>query len=243
MVKPSVVGLLAHAGLLVELVNGMADFQQHCESFTSSAGGVCFTSEYITSGTELAFAEADATCGIFTQPVSVNLCRITAHVPTSNRSGFWFEAWLPEDWSGRFLVTGNGGLGGCIQYYDVEYGASLGFATIATNNGHQGYTWAPFLHNLDVIQDFAYRSIQNGVAVGKEITQEFYGAAHDRSYYLRCSNGRRQGLKAVQSFSDLFDGVVVGAPAIAWNNLTSCAIQFYALLGTPESANLTPLDM
>ncbi|KAI3529499.1 tannase and feruloyl esterase [Colletotrichum filicis] len=88
MVKPSVVGLLAHAGLLVELVNGMADFQQHCESFTSSAGGVYSTSEYITSGTELALAEADATCGIFTQSVSVNLCRIAAHVPTPNRSGF-----------------------------------------------------------------------------------------------------------------------------------------------------------
>ncbi|KAG7052056.1 tannase and feruloyl esterase [Colletotrichum scovillei] len=243
MVKPSVVGLLAHAGLLVQLANGMEDFQQHCESFTSSAGGVSFTSEYITSGTELALTEADATCGIFTQSVSVNLCRITAQVPTSNRSGFWFEAWLPEDWSGRFLATGNGGLGGCIQYYDVEYGASLGFATIATNNGHQGYTGSPFLHNLDVIQDFAYRSIQNGVVVGKEITQEFYGEAHEKSYYLGCSTGGRQGLKAVQSFPDLFDGVVVGAPAIAWNNLTSWAIQFYPLLGTPESATFVPLDV
>ncbi|KAH0428416.1 feruloyl esterase b [Colletotrichum camelliae] len=54
------------------------------------------------------------------------------------------------------------------MYYNVEYGASLGFATIATNNGHQGYTGAPFLRNLDVIQDFAYRSIENGVSIGKQ---------------------------------------------------------------------------
>ncbi|KAK1621742.1 Tannase/feruloyl esterase [Colletotrichum phormii] len=210
------------------IFEGVFESEEKCDVY---AGGISFTPEYLTSGTELDITEADATCGIFTQSVSVNLCRITAQVPTSNRSGFWFEAWLPEDWSGRFLATGNGGLGGCIQYYDVEYSASLGFATIATNNGHQGYTGAPFLHNLDVIQDFAYRSIQNGAT------------SHDKSCYLGCSTGGRQGLKAVQSFPDLFDGVVVGALAIAWNNLTSWATQFYPLLGTPESATFIPLDM
>ncbi|KAH9226840.1 hypothetical protein K456DRAFT_1754665 [Colletotrichum gloeosporioides 23] len=145
------------------------------------------------------------------------------------------ERSLPRDW--------RGGLGGFIQYYDVEYGESLGFATIATNNGHQGYTGAPFLHNLDVIQDFAYRSIENGVSIGKQVAQEFYGKSHTKNYYLGCSTGGRQGLKTVQSFPDLFDGVVVGASAIAWNNLTSWATRFYPLLGTTESATFIPLDM
>ncbi|KAF0323579.1 putative feruloyl esterase [Colletotrichum sp. SAR11_59] len=247
MVRRSFLGFAAQAvGVMATLAGGQAAFQQYCESFnasTSLVSGVSFASTYIPAGTELQLNEVDATCGIFTQAVTVNLCRVVGQVPTWNRSGFWFEAWLPEDWSGRFLATGNGGLAGCIQYYDVEYGASLGVATIATNNGHQGYTGAPFLHNLDVIQDFAYRSVEKGVSIGKQVAQEFYDKSHTKSYYLGCSTGGRQGLKAVQSFPDLFDGVVVGAPAIAWNNLTSWATRFYPLLGTTESATFIPLDM
>ncbi|KAF5520063.1 putative feruloyl esterase B-2 [Colletotrichum aenigma] len=108
---------------MATLANSQAGFQQYCESFnasTFSISGVSFASTYIPVGTELQLNEVDATCGIFTQAVTVSLCRVVGQVPTSNRSGFWFEAWLPEDWSSRFLATGNGGLGGCIQYYDVE---------------------------------------------------------------------------------------------------------------------------
>ncbi|KAF4816803.1 putative feruloyl esterase B-2 [Colletotrichum tropicale] len=162
MVRCSFVGFAAQAiGVTATLANSRAGFQQYCESFnasTSSISGVSFASTYISARTDLQLNEVDATCGIFTQAVTVSLCRVVGQVSTSDRYGFWFEAWLPEDWSGRFLATGNGGLGGCIQYYDVEYEASVGFTTIATNNGHQGYTGAPFLHNLDVFQDFAYRS-------------------------------------------------------------------------------------
>jgi feruloyl esterase len=76
------------------------------------------------------------------------------------------EVWLPQNWTGRFLSTGNGGLGGCIQYEDLDYATSLGFASVGTNNG-------------------------------------------------------RQGFKAVQTFPNDFNGVVAGAPAFSFNNLTS----------------------
>ena len=46
------------------------------------------------------------------------------NVTTSNASGIVLEAWFPSDWNGRFLSTGNGGIGGCIQYEDIAYGAS-----------------------------------------------------------------------------------------------------------------------
>lgn len=145
--------------MLVSWLNSSMVWQtSNSTASPSSLQVVVFLSRRIMSRPERnsrALTEANATCGIFTQPVTVDLCRITAQVLGSNRSGFWFEVWLPDDWSGRFLATGNGGLGGCIQYSDVRYGASPGFAIISTNNGHQGYTGAPFLHNLDVIQDFA----------------------------------------------------------------------------------------
>ena len=47
------------------------------------------------------------------QIVSVDLCRMTLEIKTSRISKIAFEAWFPEDWSGRFLATGNGGIDGC----------------------------------------------------------------------------------------------------------------------------------
>lgn len=58
------------------------------------------------------------------------MCRVAMYVTTSYRSGITLEAWLPTNWTGRFLSTGNGGVSGCIQYADLAYTAGLGFATV-----------------------------------------------------------------------------------------------------------------
>jgi hypothetical protein len=34
------------------------------------------------------------------------------------------EAWLPRNWTGRFLSVGNGGLGGCQLYAAISTAAS-----------------------------------------------------------------------------------------------------------------------
>ncbi|KAH6874410.1 Tannase/feruloyl esterase [Thelonectria olida] len=232
---------------LVVSVSGLdsaTSFEQQCSSLSLNIPGANTTSsKFIAANTTLEFANADPTCGRSSQTVSVNLCRITAQVATSPRSGIKLEAWLPESWSGRFLSTGNGGLGGCIQYEDIEYAASLGFATVGTNNGHDGMTGIRFLNNPDVIEDFAYRAMHTGVVLGKNITQTFYGKPHTKSYYLGCSTGGRQGFKAVQSFPEDFDGVVAGAPAFSFNNLTSWSCHFLPLTGAVGADTFIPMDM
>jgi feruloyl esterase len=77
-----------------------------------------------------------------------------------------------------------------------------------------------FYNNPDVLHDFADRSMHTGVVVGKEVTKQYYGTAHKKSYYLSCSTGGRQGFKAVQSYPDDFDGVVAGAPVNIPTSLT-----------------------
>ncbi|EXJ88746.1 feruloyl esterase [Capronia coronata CBS 617.96] len=153
------------------------------------------------------------------------------------------EIWLPEDWSGRFLSTGNGGLGGCIQYEDIEYAASLGFAAVGTNNGHDGMSGRSFLNNPEVIEDFAYRALHTGVVLGKRISKIFYGKPHTKSYYLGCSTGGRQGFKEVQSFPEDFDGVVAGAPAFSFNNLTAWSCNFLPLTGPVGADTFIPFEM
>lgn len=69
--------------------------------------------EYVPAGTKLTFPDNDATCSRPSQVVSSDMCRMALSIPTSNRSSITFEAWLPRDWSGRFLGTGNGGIDGC----------------------------------------------------------------------------------------------------------------------------------
>ena len=39
--------------------------------------------------------------------------------PTSERSSFTFEMWLPVRWSGRLLGTGNGGIDGCLYCFST----------------------------------------------------------------------------------------------------------------------------
>lgn len=83
-------------------------------------------------------------------------------------------------------------------------------------------------------------SVHTGVVIGKAVTKTFYGKPHSKSYYLGCSTGGRQGFKSVQDFPEDFDGVVAGAPAFAFNNLTSWSGQFYKITGPPGSPTFIP---
>jgi feruloyl esterase len=166
------------------------------------------------------------------------------HVDTSNASGIVLEAWLPSNWSGRFLSTGNGGLAGCIQYYDLAYTAGLGFAAVGANNGHNGTSGKPFYNAPEVVEDFAYRSVHTGVVVGKEVTQMFYRKNYTKSYWLGCSTGGRQGMKSAQVFPEDFDGIVAGAPAFDFVDLTSWSLWLQVVTGFDNSsASFVPQNL
>lgn len=63
-------------------------------------------------------------------------------------------------------------------------------------------------HNDDGIIDFAYRALHVTTVVAKQLVAQYYGYPHTRSYYLACSTGGRQGIKAMASFPEDYDGVV-----------------------------------
>ena len=97
-------------------VHAMYNFQDKCLSFTPETyihNSSRHVLTYITAGTNLTLPDNDPTCNRSSQIVPVNICRVGLSIPTSNRSSISFELWLPENWSDRFLVTGNGGIDGC----------------------------------------------------------------------------------------------------------------------------------
>jgi len=193
--------------------------------------------QHIPAGTNLTLEQDDnlATCDRPYQIVPVDLCRVAMFVKTSDISNITLEAWLPTNWTGRFLSTGNGGTSGCIQYEDIAYATSFGFATVGANNGHNGTSGQAFYMNTEVVADFAYRSLHTGVVVGKEITKAYYQKDYSQSYYLGCSTGGRQGFKEAQDYPDDFDGIVAGAPALAFDNLTSWSGSFCEYTSPPRA--------
>ena len=112
----SVVSLNLWLPLALTAVHAKYSFRDRCLSFQPEA--YIFNSsrhvlDYVTAGTNLNLSDNDPTCSRSNQKVAVDLCRVGLSIPTSNRSSIAFELWLPEDWSGRFLATGNGGIDGC----------------------------------------------------------------------------------------------------------------------------------
>lgn len=237
--------LSLYATLLSSLAAAaQCSFEQQCSKLASKLqieNATVWFVEPMAAGTNMSFPDADPTCAQGALAVDVDFCRVALYVATSDRSGISMEAWLPRDWTGRFLSTGNGGLNGCLSYEDMAYTVELGFSTVGANNGHNGTAGTPFLDNPDVVEDFAWRSVHTNTVVGKQISEAFYHKKHTKSYYLGCSTGGRQGFKSAQSFPEDFDGIVAGAPALDFNNLNSWSGHFYLLTGPAGSPTyLTP---
>jgi feruloyl esterase len=141
--------------------NKPADFSSKCAAIASELaidGGVIHTAQFLSAGTNFSVPLYDPTCAEANQIIAADICRIALYVSTSERSGFNMEAWLPSNWTGRFISHGNGGLNGCIKFQDFAYTSGLGFAAVGTNNGHNGTSGRPFYNNADVVEDFAYRA-------------------------------------------------------------------------------------
>ncbi|KAJ6590690.1 tannase and feruloyl esterase [Mycena vulgaris] len=168
--------------------------------------------------------------------VSVPLCRVQFSTATSTTSSIRAEAWLPDEWYGRFLGAGNGGLGGCIYYRELDYGSSLHFATVGSNNGHDGGAGVSFMGSPEMVNDFAHRSIHVEAVVGKKIVEAYYGQPPTKSYYSGCSTGGRQGTQTALKYPEDFDGIIAGAPATDWNHLFHWTGMLARYIGAPAGA-------
>ncbi|KAJ7770430.1 tannase and feruloyl esterase [Mycena metata] len=189
---------------------------------------------YIHAGSTI---DTPGPCGVETTDVQTALCRVQFFTNTTDTSSVRAEAWLPDEWYGRFLATGNGGLGGCIDYGSLDYGTSLHFATVGSNNGHEGNDGIVFLNQPEVVNDFAFRAIHVETVIGKQITEAYYGRPHDKAYYLGCSTGGRQGTQAALKYPNDFDGILAGAPATDFNHLLHWAAMLGRAIGAPNPSS------
>lgn len=71
----------------------------------------------------------------------------------------------------------------------------------------------------------------------------FYGNQANKSYFLGCSLGGRQAVKAADMFPQDFDGIIAGSPAVDFNNLYSWRASFFPVTGAVGSANFIATEM
>ena len=134
--------------------------------------------------------------------------------------GIHFAIALPDQWSGRFLLQGGGGLNGTVGVpsgpvaSDGRPALARGFAVISSDSGHKGAVFdASFMADQRAALDFAETSVLTVALLGKQVTKTYYGQAPAHSYMTGCSTGGREGMLASQRYPELFDGIIVGAPA------------------------------
>jgi hypothetical protein len=132
-----------------------------------------------------------------------------------------FELRLPTAWSGRFLYQGGGGNDGSVNPAVGRNTGSFdgvalarGFAVVSTDAGHQG-GGPEFALDPQARLDHAYLSHEKTATSAKTLIERYYGRRPDRSYFLGCSGGGRQGMMFAQRYPGYFDGISVCAPAMS----------------------------
>lgn len=139
-----------------------------------------------------------------------------------------FAVNLPDDWNGRFLFQGGGGLNGSVRppvggtAAGDESALARGFAVASTDSGHEGAGFdGSFYADQEAALNFLYKAVGRVTQVAKRIIAEYYGEPAARSYFAGCSTGGREAMMMSQRYPTYFDGIVAGAPAMrtAYSNL------------------------
>ncbi|MDE3171353.1 MAG: tannase/feruloyl esterase family alpha/beta hydrolase [Acidobacteriota bacterium] len=141
--------------------------------------------------------------------------------PDGKSYGIGFALALPDEWNGRFLFQGGGGLDGVVrpplgtQAAGRVPALARGFAVVSMDSGHKGSMFdASFNRDQQSSLDFAYVALGRVTTVAKEIIAKYYGEPAKHSYFVGCSTGGRQAMLASQRYPLQFDGIVAGDPAM-----------------------------
>ena len=163
--------------------------------------------------------------------------------------GVQFELRLPAQWNARFFFQGGSGTDGSLS---AAYGTinsadggnnvalTQGYAVVSTDGGHQNSlltTTAAFGADNQARIDYGYNAIDKTATTAKSLIGIAYGRAPDRSYFVGCSNGGRQGMQFSQLFPDYFDGIVAGDPVMDLGSITAAEVY-----GLQQIAAISPKD-
>jgi hypothetical protein len=157
--------------------------------------------------------------------------------------GIGFALALPDQWNGRFLFQGGGGLNGSVALPLGSQAAgdmpalARGFAVVTTDSGHTGSVFdGSFFRDQQASLDFYYVAIGRVAQLAKNMIAAYYGRAAERSYFDGCSTGGREAMIMSQRYPEYFDGIVSGDPAIRTGH-SNLALGFMTAVFQPDPKN------
>jgi feruloyl esterase len=132
-----------------------------------------------------------------------------------------FAIALPDQWNGRFLFQGGGGLNGSVgapfgtQAAGNAPALTRGFAVVSTDTGHEGAVFdSSFMKDQLAALDFAYIAVGRVAVLVKQVIASYYGQPAKHSYFDGCSTGGREAMLMSQRYPTYFDGIISGDPAM-----------------------------
>lgn len=131
-----------------------------------------------------------------------------------------FQLRLPQDWNGKFLYQGGGGMDGFVapavgsipsRGSSARNALQRGYAVVSTDSGHDKPT-PEFAEDQQARLDYAYAAIGKVTQSAKQLINQFYAKPIDQSLFMGCSNGGRAAMMAAQRYPTEFDGIIAGNP-------------------------------
>lgn len=169
-------------------------------------------------------------------------CRVQAVATPVPDSRIGFEVWLPTAgaWNGKLLGIGNGGYSSVLDYAAMADGLGRGYATVATDQGHQGEDLRFVIGHPGKIDDWADRAIHLMTDWAKAIIRDALGRWPSRAYFAGCSTGGFQGMAETQRHPADYDGVVAGAPGYPRTNLSASFLAAWIANHDAQGAEILP---
>ncbi len=232
-------GVGIDAGSRMAAVAAAAPLETGAAALTGEQSAACADLMSLAlPNTEITGAEAVA-AGAFTPPGGGGraaqmyaalpaFCRVLATLTPSSDSDIKVEIWLhadTDDWNGKYQAVGNGAFTGSIRHASLAQALARGYAGSSTDTGHEGNTASFGLGHPEKVIDFGWRAVHEMSVVSKAVVESYYDEGPRYSYWVGCSAGGRQAMKAAQRFPDDFDGIVAGAPGNAWTDRAAAALR------------------
>jgi pimeloyl-ACP methyl ester carboxylesterase len=149
----------------------------------------------------------------------------------SYTEGIGIEIWLPThaNWNERIRDYGGGGwVGGGHRYADkigskvpALANANMGFAVGTTDSGQPHSQDGSFMFlsdgklNFEALRDKWTNATVEQAKKTRALTELYYAKKPKFTYFDGHSQGGRQALKLAQEFPELYDGFMVGQPAVS----------------------------
>lgn len=200
-----------------------------CEGIASGATKVNWPNQNTVVKASVWHAVTPATANA---PELPEHCEVTASInQRTGVDGYPYEIKMrlrmPADWNGRFFMEGGAGTNGSLSAALGSLGGgqtsnalSRRFATVSTDGGHDNAVnnnpaalgSVAFGMDPQARLDHGYNSYDQVTLAGKSAVSTFYGRGPDKSYFIGCSEGGREGMMFSQRFPAHYDGIVAGAP-------------------------------